>query len=187
VAFTGTLSLMEDAATLLDAVHEVLARHPEARRTLRVDLAGPYDLEYEDRAIALGLSGIVRFPGPLAHDASRALQRAADLLLLWKPRGAGYRTMVPGKLYEYLDAGRPVLALLPGDDEAAALVARAGGVVIPPGDRERLARELETRYMTWREGGRLAAARPAWLAEHERSSLAARLAARLDELVGERA
>lgn len=187
VAFTGTLSLMEDAGTLLEAVHDVLARRPEARRRLRADLAGPFDLDYEDRSLALGLKGIARFAGPLAHGESRALQRAADLLLLWKPRGEGYRTMVPGKLYEYLDAGRPVVALLPEDDEAAALVRRAGGTVLAPGDRAGLARELETRYMAWKEHGRVADDRPAWLGEHARPALAARLAGLLDGLSGGRA
>jgi glycosyltransferase involved in cell wall biosynthesis len=184
IAFTGTLSLMEEAGTLLEAVHELLARRPEARRRLRVDLAGPYDEDYEDRALALGLKGIVRFTGALAHDESRALQRRADVLMLWKPLGEGYRTMVPGKLYEYLDSGRPVVALLDGGDEAAALVLRAGGAVLPPRDRVRLARELETRYMTWGEHGRAADSRPDWLAEHTRDRLAARLAARLDTLCG---
>ncbi len=182
LAFTGTLNLMEDAGTLLEAVHEMLARVPEARRRLRVDLAGPYDLDYEDRSVALGLRGIVRFTGPLEHAASRALQRGADALLLWKPRGGGFRTMVPGKLYEYLDAGRPILALLPADDEAAGLVRRAGGAVLPPGDRAALARALETLYMAWKQGGRAPDARPAWLEEHARERLAARLAGWLDEL-----
>lgn len=184
LAFTGTLSLMEDAGTLLEAVHDVLAAHPEARRRLRVDLAGPYDLDYEDRALALGLKGIVRFAGPLPHGESRALQRAADALLLWKPRGEGYRTMVPGKLYEYLDAGRPVVALLPGADEAAGLVRNAGGTVLPPGDRVALARELETRYMAWRQHGRVRDERPAWLDGHARPQLAARLAGLLESLTG---
>jgi len=187
LAFTGTLSLMDDAATLLEAVHDVLAASGEARRRLRVDLAGPYDLDYEDRALALGLPGIVRFAGPLPHGQSRALQRAADVLLLWKPRGEGYRTMVPGKLYEYLDAGRPVVALLPERDEAAALVRRSGGVVLPPGDRAALARELETRYMAWKERGRVPDERPAWLDEHARPHLAGRLAGLLEGLTGGRA
>jgi len=186
LAFTGTLSLMEDAGTLLEAVHEVLARVPEARRRLRVDLAGPYDTDYEDRALALGLTGIVRFAGPLPHSESRALQRSADALLLWKPRAAGFRTMVPGKLYEYLDAGRPVIALLPAEDEAAALVRRAGGVVLPPGNREALARELETRYMEWKQHGRASNGRPDWLGEHARPEIARRLAAQLDGLTGGR-
>lgn len=187
VAFTGTLTLMDDALTLLEAVRALLARVPAARADLRVELAGPYDLDYEARANALGLAGVVRFPGPLAHGASRALQRSADVLLLWKPHGPGYRTMVPGKLYEYLDAARPVLALLPEGEEAADLVRSAGGAVLPPGDPAALARELETRYMAWRERGRPPGTRPAWLDGHARPQLAARLAGLLDGLTGGRA
>jgi glycosyltransferase involved in cell wall biosynthesis len=187
LAFTGTLSLMEDAGTLLEAVRQLLAANAEARRHVRVDLAGPYDLDYEDRARALGLQDVVRFTGPLAHADSRSLQRSADALLLWKPRATGYRTMVPGKLYEYLDSGRPVLGLLPAQDEAADLVRRAGGVVLPPGDPAALARELETRYMAWRQDGRAPDARPRWLDEHARPQLAGRLAGLLDEITGGRA
>ncbi len=186
LAFTGTLSLMEDAGTLLEAVHDVLAGDTGMRRRLRVDLAGPYDLDYEDRSLALGLKGIVRFPGALPHAGSRRLQRAADVLLLWKPRGGGYRTMVPGKLYEYLDSGRPIVALLPERDEAAELVRRAGGTVLPPGDRAALARELETRYTHWMHDGRAPDDRPGWLDEHARPRLAARLAGLLGGLGGGR-
>jgi glycosyltransferase involved in cell wall biosynthesis len=182
LVFTGTLNLMEDAGTLLEGVYELLAKHPEARRKLRVELAGPYDLDYEDRAEALGLKGIVRFPGALSHAEARALQRSADALLLWRPRGVGFRTMVPGKLYEYLDSGRPVVALLPEDDEAAALVREAGGAVVTPNDRAALAQELQKRYMAWKEHGRAPDTRPAWLEEHTRERLAARLAGWLDEL-----
>jgi len=180
LVFTGTLSLMEDAATLLDALHELGIALPETRRRLRVDFVGPYDADHEDRAAALGLTGVVRFRGNVSHAESRRAQRAAEALLLWKPRASGYRTMVPGKLYEYLDAGRPILALLPEGDEAAALVRRAGGEVVTPGDAAGLARALERRYTHWREHGRAADQRPDWLAEHERAALAGRFARLLD-------
>jgi len=183
IVFTGTLSQMPDAGVLLDALHELLARRPEARRRLRVTLAGPFDTGYQDRAIALGLTpGIVDFPGPLAHGETRALQRAADLLLLWKPHGMP--TMVPGKLYEYLETGRPLVALLEEGDEAAAPVKRAGGTVVAPGARAALAAEIERHYARWREGGpEPSTAPPAWLAEHTRERLAGRLAQVLDSLV----
>jgi glycosyltransferase involved in cell wall biosynthesis len=180
IVFTGTLSLMPDTEVFLEALHELLARVPEARRRLRARLVGPYDSGYQDRAVALGLRGIVEFTGPRPHDEARALQRGADLLLLWKPRG--YPTMVPGKLYEYLDSGRPVLALVEPGDEAGALVARAGGTTLPAGDRGALAHALESRYRAWREGGGTAAARPGWLDEFSRARLAGRLAGMLDGL-----
>lgn len=182
IAFTGQLSLMEDAGTLLEALRELFARDPRARDEVHVELAGPYDDTWAQRVSALGLTGIVGLPGPLPHAASRALQRRADLLMLWKPRGEGFRTMVPGKTYEYLDSGRPVVALLPAGDEAGALVTRAGHVQLSPGDRAGLVRVIAEHLARWRAGEPVASARPAWLDERRRDRLAATLAQALDAL-----
>ena len=182
LVFTGTLSLMPETRVLLEALAAWLAARPAARARVRVRLAGPCDVDDEDRARALGLADVVSFPGPLAHAAARALQRRADLLVLWKPAGTGYRTMVPGKLYEYLDSGRPLLAVMPADDEAAALVRRGGAEVVPPGDRAAIAGALERGYDRWMDAGRAPDARPAWLDSHARAPIAARLAGWLDGL-----
>lgn len=186
IAFTGTLAQMPDAEILLEAVHDVLARRPEARRRLRVQLAGAYESGYEDRAIALGLKGIVEFLGPRPHGETRDLQRRADLLAFWKPRGAGYRTMVPGKLYEYLESQRPIVALLDPEDEAAVLARQGGAAVLTPGRREPLVAEIDRRYQVWREGGRVDDVPRAELAEHTRGRLAARLADILERARAER-
>lgn len=185
MVYTGTLSLMPDVEVVMEALHDLFARRPEARRRIRLTIAGPYDTGYEDRSIALGLKGIVEFSGAVTHDAARALQREADLLLLWKPRDAP--AMVPGKSYEYLDAGRPLLAILEETDEAAALVRRAGADVVAPRDRVAIATVIERRYVEWRESGRRPESRPGWLDDHRRDRLAARLAGELDALVAARA
>ncbi|MBI1798632.1 MAG: glycosyltransferase [Candidatus Eisenbacteria bacterium] len=185
IVFTGTLSLMPDTEVFLEAIHEALKHHPRARRSLRARLIGPYDSGYADRAVALGLTGIVEFTGPLAHAESRRQQREASLLVLWKPRGAP--TMVPGKLYEYLDAGRPLLAALEPEDEAAELVLRAGGARVAPGDRDAMTTAIEERWLAWQRGERPADARPAWLDRYRRAELAGDLARILDSLKRERA
>ena len=182
LVFSGTLAQMPDAEVFLEALHDWFARRPEARRRVRARFAGPYETGYEDRSIALGLKGIVEFMGPRPHAEALALQRGAAVLLLWKPRN--YPTMVPGKLYEYLDSGRPIVALLAPGDEAGALVERAGGEIVAPGDRAALAASLELRYLEWKAGGALPPARPAWLTEHTRERLAARLAGVLEDLAG---
>ena len=180
VVFTGTLSQMPDAYTFLDALHDVLAQRPEGRRRIRVRFVGAYETGVEDRAIALGLKGIVEFLGPIPHESARAMQQSADLLLLWKPRGDGYRTMVPGKLYEYLETGRPLLAALPGDEEATALAREGGAIVIEPGKRAAMLEALGRVYDQWRTEGRAPRREVPWLVSYTRAELARRAASLLD-------
>jgi glycosyltransferase involved in cell wall biosynthesis len=187
VVFTGTMAQQPETEILLEAVHDFLAHVPEARRRLRVRLAGAYEQGYQDRAVALGLTGIVEFLGPVAHAEARRLQRRADLLVLFKPYGPAFDTMVPGKLYEYLDAGRPLVALLEANQEAAEIARRADAVVLPPGKRQPLAAEIERRYRAWQASGRAPDARAPWLEESTRARLAARLAETLDRMRGGRA
>lgn len=181
IAFTGTLSHMPDVEVLLEAIHDLLARLTEARRRLRVRLMGPYDAGYEDRAVALGLTGIVEFMGSRPHAEARALQRRAEVLVHWQPRE--FATMVPGKLYEYIESGRPIVALLDPALEAAALLRRADAVILAPGDRASLSAELERRYREWKERGRQPSANREWIREYARDHLSGQLAQVLDGLM----
>jgi glycosyltransferase involved in cell wall biosynthesis len=54
------------------------------------------------------LSEIVRFVGFVPHQRAIALQKGASLLLLMGHRGG---VQVPGKLYEYIAAQRPILSI----------------------------------------------------------------------------
>src|SRR5204862_8242690 len=101
---------------------------------------------------------------------------------LWKQDGAGYRTLVPGKLYEYLDAGRPLLALIPEGEEASRLAREGGAERIDPEDRAALARALERRFDAWAEQGPAPDQRAGWIADHERGAIARRLAGLLDQV-----
>jgi glycosyltransferase involved in cell wall biosynthesis len=60
-----------------------------------------------------GLSEIVRFIGFVPHQRAIALQKGASLLLLIGHRGG---IQVPGKIFEYIAAKRPILAIK--NDEA---------------------------------------------------------------------
>jgi hypothetical protein len=182
IVFTGSLALLPETDVFLEAIEELLRRHTEARRRVRVKFAGPFNPGYRDRAVALGLTGIVEFLGQRPNAEIRELQRAADVLTFWLPRRTS--AAIPGKLYEYLDAGRPIVAVLQPDDEALELVRRGGGVVVSPGNRMVIADELERHYVAWKANGRAPSRRPEWLDDFSRERSAERLAAEL-ELVRE--
>lgn len=82
----------------------------------------------------LGIEGVVEF---VPHaPRSQVLQQMVDAsaLLVVQPVT---KLSVPGKLYEYLAAGRPVLALAEPDGETAAVVRRSpGGIVVEPTDQD---------------------------------------------------
>ena len=63
------------------------------------------------------------------------MQKDADVLLLVRNEGPGYEAMVPGKLYEYLAARRPIVAMV-GTSEASGLARACGAAVAAPNDGE---------------------------------------------------
>jgi glycosyltransferase involved in cell wall biosynthesis len=85
---------------------------------------------------------------------SLELQRDSEALLLLIPDAGGRgKGVLSGKVFEYLAAERPILALVPPDGAAAELIRAAGaGVVVAPEDVDRIAATLQELHAAWRAG-----------------------------------
>jgi hypothetical protein len=96
---------------LVDAVERAAAEDPSIRERIEVHVAGA--------APSADISApFVTDRAYLSHDSAVALVRSADVLFLPMhdvPPGHRVRT-VPGKTYEYLASGRPILGALPDGD-----------------------------------------------------------------------
>ena len=87
---------------------------------------------------------------------SLALQRDSEALLLLIPDAGGRgKGVLSGKVFEYVAVGRPILAAVPPDGAAAALIRETGaGVVAPPDDVGALRAALEELHRRFTsEGG----------------------------------
>lgn len=117
-------------APLAQAVHALLAARPELARTLRLHFLG--ELNRREKKILAGLArrGVALLHGQVSRARALAYQRRAGLLLL--VTAAERSSVATSKLFEYLQARRPVLALT-GRTAAAAIVtgARSGWVASP--------------------------------------------------------
>ncbi len=168
---------------LLEAVKDVLARDPSLAGRIEIHLAGV--LSSADRE-AIAESGIVRVHGYLAHAEALELIRTADLLFLpMQNLPPGTRsTTVPGKTYEYLAAGRPILAAVPAGD-ARDLVAAAGNSwVVEPNDTRGMTKAINAELERWRVGESPASTLADLLSRYERRHLTWELASVLDAVTG---
>jgi len=95
-----------------------------------------------DAARALGLGDVVFDVGYVAHAEAVRACAAADLLLLAMAPEEG-ASLIPGKVYEYLGTGRPILAAVP-EGAARDLLARAAtdAKAVPPADAAAIAAAL---------------------------------------------
>jgi glycosyltransferase involved in cell wall biosynthesis len=108
----------------------------------------------EEWARGLGLGDRIELVPFAPRRRSLELQRDSDALLLLLPNvGDRGRDVPSGKIYEYFAVRRPILAAVPPDGTAAALVREAGaGPVVDPEDTEGMRAALESLVQRWRAG-----------------------------------
>ncbi len=143
VVHTGTLSGAHgrDPRPLFAALSRLAGRRPDAAARLRLVLAGTLSPDEEDMLSALDLEVPVQHLGSLPRDAALRLQRQADaLLLLTSPTHTSEAT---GKLFEYLTAERPILALASDNDAARIIAETDTGMIVHPHDVDGIAGALE--------------------------------------------
>jgi glycosyltransferase involved in cell wall biosynthesis len=139
---TGKLSggWGRDPAPLLEALARLRAESPDEAARIQLVLAGRLDRDERLLIESFALGDLVRHVGHLSRAQSLALQRRADALVLITAPQLAWE--LPGKLFEYLGASRPVLALASGN-EAARVVDETGvGWNVPPDDPAAIAAAL---------------------------------------------
>lgn len=171
---------------LLKALEAWRAAQPEAAARARLVLAGA--LSDVDRAVvaASPLADRVEMPGPLPHGESVALVQGADLLFLPMqdlPPGKRAR-IVPGKTYEYLASGRPILAAVPDGDARDLLAASGRALLCRPDDVAGMARALARAAAQDSALARSGPIEPDLARRFERRALTSRLAEVFDAVLG---
>ena len=174
VAHVGTLHGVPE--TLLDAAARLRQRGGLDRLALRFVGSVPDGLAAAARA--RGLDDALAVEPAVPHAEAVGVMRRAALLLLAVEPWSYAAGVVPGKTFEYLASGRPVLVLAPPGGEAAQIVTGAGGGrAFAHGDVEGVAAELDRLHTAWAAGAPLVGAPADALGPYARPVQAARVAA----------
>ena len=166
---------------------QLLFRHnPSLRDKIRITIAGGKYIIFEKLAEEMGIEENVSFQGQLAHKQVIQLLGKADLLLyvlLSKTENNRSGYCVPGKTYEYIRSGKPILALVPEGDAKEILEKAGTAYFADPTSPEEIADLLERLYQLHCQGG--IPVQPNWefIQQFERSRQAKKLAEFLDQIL----
>jgi glycosyltransferase involved in cell wall biosynthesis len=128
IAHFGQLYGTRSGRFLLEALARLARSAPDVVARVKVRFFGSIDGEaaFLARARELGVGDAIASDGALPHRDALARQRRSDVLLLLGPENREPEVQVPGKLYEYLAAQRPILALSRRGGAIAEILERAG-------------------------------------------------------------
>lgn len=120
-----------DPSQFLKAIAGFLAARPDWRGKLQIVFrASGFDPTYAPMIRSLGLEDTVTLAPPVPYRQALAEMLTSDVLLAFQ--GYTSNPAIPAKVYEYLRARRPILALLDANGDTAHLLRREGvGTVLP--------------------------------------------------------
>lgn len=189
ITYTGTLSFVDqnpryNPKFFLEAVKRLLKEAPFLREKLQIIFVGPgTDTDLASRMIAkLNLEEVVKTIGPVSHKRCIQFLMLSHVLLLIHYSGKGSEAWIPAKIFEYLGAGKPILALAPNKGATADLLkALNAGIIVNPEEPESIKKAVLSLYRGYEEGS-LKGPNPSLIQSLSRQRLTGSLATILESL-----
>lgn len=154
VTHTGLLAADGNPENLWRALANIAETDPEFKERLKVNLIGRVDKEVLRSIEQAGLTPNTALPGYLNHAATNDAQRSADVLVLPLRNDPDYAIILPGKLFEYLAARRPILGIGQKDGAMAQILDETkSGITAEFDDMGTMQDFLKDAWVQFKAGG----------------------------------
>ncbi|WP_226163193.1 glycosyltransferase family 4 protein [Hymenobacter terricola] len=149
ITHTGTITELYRIGQLLTALATCAAAHPDVPVQLR--FVGQVSAQLRGQIERAGLLPITEFIAFVPHDKSVEYLLSASVLLMAIPDVPRNFGILPGKVFEYLAANKPILCVGPTGSDADNLLQECGaGQALPYQDAALMLETLEALVAQWR-------------------------------------
>ena len=149
----GTLLSNRNPIVLWEALSELCSENPEFSKDLLIQLAGSVSDAILISIQKYGLMDQCIALGYLSHQKAIQLQYNSQVLLLIEMNLPETKAIIPGKLFEYLAAKRPILAIGPVDSDVEKIIEETNsGSYFDYSEKEKLKKQIGLFYSEYREG-----------------------------------
>lgn len=122
IVHAGLLGSDRNPIGFFESLGKLIEQHPDLAANIQIQLAGEVDYSVQQTIEANGLAQVTKYFGMISRQEVLNLYAASSLLLLPVNKAANAKGRIPGKLFELLRTGKPMVVFGPDDGDVKHLV-----------------------------------------------------------------
>lgn len=147
IAHIGSLLTNRNPELLWEILSELKDKNKVFSKNLLIKLVGTVSEDVLKSLAVFGLTENYKTLGYVSHQEAIQIQHDAQVLLLVEIDSPETKSIIPGKLFEYVAANRPILAIGPEGSDVEAIIKETNtGVYFKYTDKEKLKQQLQLYY-----------------------------------------
>jgi glycosyltransferase involved in cell wall biosynthesis len=178
ITYTGALYGRRKPDLVLEAVGNLVRKEKINKDNFLIRFIGSFKHEVLRNIIKRnGLEGSVETISYMEHDECLKNMVASDAMLLIEGGRPGSEAFYTGKIFEYIQTGNPILAVIPENGAAAMLIRETRtGIICDWSDIEAIERGFLDMYRSWEKNERIIDPNHEEIARYDRKALTRSLA-----------
>lgn len=153
LAHIGSFLSDRNPGILWESLVELLSEILDFKKNLEIKLIGAVSQEVLETITQYGLDPYLNNLGYVSHGEAIAHQRKSQLLLLIEINSKETRSIIPGKLFEYMVSNRPIIAIGPNGSDFAEIITNTNtGVFFDYSEKEKLKKVILDSYNQYLDG-----------------------------------
>ena len=153
LAHIGSFLSERNPSILWESLVELINEIPDFKMHLEIKLIGAVSQEVLENISQFGLNSYLYNLGYVSHAEAIAHQRKSQVLLLIEINSEDTKSIIPGKLFEYMVSNRPIIAIGPKDSDFAEIITNTNtGVFLDYSEKMRLKSVILDFYNQFLQG-----------------------------------
>ena len=147
LAHIGSFLSERNPKILWESLVELCTEIPDFKSHLEIKLIGAISQEVLETIEQFGLNSFLNNLGYVSHAEAVAHQRKSQVLLLIEINSEETKSILPGKLFEYMVSERPIVAIGPKDSDFAEIITNTNtGVFFEYSEKTKLKQTIHEYY-----------------------------------------